>query len=54
MDARGLRQKAMHYRRVARSASDEAMVKALIEVATEYDSLADKMEEIEPTPGARG
>jgi hypothetical protein len=42
MDARELRQKAMHYRRVARSVSDEATVKALIEVATEYDSLADQ------------
>ena len=39
MDARELRQKAMHYRRVARSVSDEAMAKALLEVAAEYDSL---------------
>jgi hypothetical protein len=53
MDARELRQKAMHYRRVASSVSDEAMAKALIEVATEYDSLADKLEETEPTPRAR-
>ena len=53
MDARELRQKAMHYRRVARSVSDEAMAEALIEVAAEYDSLADKLEETEPTPGAR-
>ncbi len=53
MDARGLRQKAMHYRRVAGSVSDEAMAEALIEVAAEYDSLADKLEETEPTPRAR-
>jgi hypothetical protein len=53
MDARELRQKATHYRRVARSVSDEAMAEALIEVAAEYDSLADKLEETEPTPRAR-
>ncbi len=53
MDARELRQKAMHYRRVARSVSDEAMAEALLEVAAEYDSLADKLEETEPTPRAR-
>ena len=48
-----LRQKAMHYRRVAGSVSDEAMAEALLEVAAEYDSLADRLEETEPTPGAR-
>jgi hypothetical protein len=53
MDVRELRQKAMHYRRVARSVSDEATAEALIEVAAEYDSLADKLEETEPTPRAR-
>ena len=53
MDARELRQKAMHYRRVAGSVSDEAMAEALLEVAAEYDSLADRLEETEPTPGAR-
>ena len=53
MDARELRQKAMHYRRVARSVSDAAMAEALIEVAAEYDSLVDKLEATEPTPRAR-
>ena len=53
MDARELRQKAMHYRRVARSVSDEAMAEALLEVAAEYNSLADRLEETEPTPRAR-
>jgi hypothetical protein len=44
MDARELREKAMYYRRVARSVSDEAIAKALLEVAAEYDSLADRLE----------
>jgi hypothetical protein len=44
MDARELREKAMYYRRVARSVSDEAIAKALLEVAVEYDSLADRLE----------
>ena len=42
----------MHYRRVAGSVSDEAMTQALLELAAEYDSLADRTEETEPTPGA--
>jgi hypothetical protein len=52
MNARELRQKAMHYRRIARSVSDEAMTQALLELAAKYDSLADRTEETEPTPGA--
>jgi hypothetical protein len=52
MDARELRQKAMHYRRVAGSVSDEAIAEALLELAAKYDSLADRTEETEPTPGA--
>jgi hypothetical protein len=52
MDAKELRQKALHYRRVARSVSDEAMTQALLELAAKYDSLADRTEETEPTPGA--
>ena len=51
MDARELRQNAMHYRRVARSVSDEAMAEALIEVAAEYDSLADRLERNRTDPG---
>jgi hypothetical protein len=52
MDARELRQKAMYYRRVAGSVSDEAMAEALLELAAKCDSLADRTEETEPTPGA--
>jgi outer membrane murein-binding lipoprotein Lpp len=52
MDARELRQRAMHYRRVAGSVSDEAMAEALLELAAKYDSLADRTEATEPTPGA--
>jgi hypothetical protein len=51
MDARELRAKTLHYRRVAGLVSDEAMAEALLELAAEYASLADKMED-EPTPGA--
>ena len=52
MDAKALREKARHYRQVARSVSDEAMTQALLELAAEYDSLADRTEEAEPTRGA--
>jgi hypothetical protein len=52
MDAKELRQRAMHYRRVAGTVSDEAVAKALLELAVEYDSLADRMDETEPTPRA--
>jgi hypothetical protein len=52
MNAKELRQRAMHYRRLAPSASDEAVAKALLELAAEYDSLADRLDETEPTPGA--
>ena len=51
MDARELRQKAIHYRRVAGSVSDEAMAEALLEVAAEYDSLADRLERNRTDPG---
>jgi hypothetical protein len=52
MDVRELRRKAMHYRRVAGSVSDEAIAEALLELAAKYDSLADRTEATEPTPGA--
>jgi hypothetical protein len=42
----------MHYRRVACLVSDKAVTEALLELAAEYGSLADRMEETEPTPGA--
>jgi hypothetical protein len=50
MDAQELRAKALHYRRVAALVSDEAVAKALLELAAEYTSLADRMEESEPNP----
>ena len=46
-----LRQKAMHYRRVAGSVSDEAMAEALLEVAAEYNSLANRLERNRTDPG---
>jgi hypothetical protein len=42
----------MHYRRVAGSVSDEAIAAALLELAAEHDSIADRLEETEPSPGA--
>jgi hypothetical protein len=52
MDAHELRAKALHYRRIAALVSDEVAAKALLELAAEYASLADRMDESEPTPGA--
>ena len=52
MNSGELRQRAMHYRRVAGSVSDEAVATALLELAAEYDSLADRLDETKPTPRA--
>jgi hypothetical protein len=52
MNARELRQQAMHYRRVAGMGSDEVVGKAMLERAAEYESLADRLDKSEPTPGA--
>ena len=49
-DTDASRAKALHYRRVAALVSDEAVAKALLELAAEYTSLADMMEESEPNP----
>ena len=51
MDAHELRAKALHYRRIAELVSGE-VAEALLELAADYASLADKLEESEPTPGA--
>jgi hypothetical protein len=51
MTVRELRAKALHYRRVADLVTDDALSQAFSELAAEYASLADKMED-EPTPGA--
>jgi hypothetical protein len=52
MNATELRQWAMHYRQLAGTARDEAVAKALRELAAEFDSLADRLDATEPTPGA--
>jgi hypothetical protein len=52
MDARQLRAKAAHYKRVAQLVSDAETATALLELAAEYESLADNLAEDEPTPGA--
>lgn len=52
MTAMELRLRAMHYRRVAGMVSDEDVGKALLELAAEYDSLADRLDKTEPTRGA--
>jgi hypothetical protein len=51
MDAQELRAKALHYRRIADLVSGE-VAEAFLELAAEYVSLADRMEETEPTQGA--
>jgi hypothetical protein len=51
MNARELRAKALHYRRIASLVTDETVGEALLELAAEYASLADRMEG-EPTPRA--
>ena len=52
MDAQELRAKALHYRRIAELVSGE-VAEALLELAADYASLADKLEESEPTLGLR-
>ena len=51
MNVRELRAKALHYRRIAGLVTDETVAEGLLELAAEYASLADKLED-EPTPGA--
>jgi len=48
MDARELREKAEHYRRVARLVSDNDISKALLELAEHYAALARTQEEPPP------
>jgi hypothetical protein len=52
MDIRELRAKALHHRRTAQLVSDQAIAQALDELATEYDSLADRLEEEAKHTGA--
>jgi hypothetical protein len=51
MDARQLRATAAHYKRVALLVSDADVAMALRELAAEYESLADSLEQ-KTTPGA--
>lgn len=51
MTVRELRAKALHYRRIAGLVTDETVAEGLLELAADYASLADKLED-EPTPGA--
>ena len=50
MDARELRERAEHYRRVALVVSDEDLSKALLELAEHYATLARSTQE-EPPAG---
>ncbi len=52
MDAWQLRAQAAHYKRVAQLVSDPDVAKALLELAAEYESLADSLVVEKPTPGA--
>jgi hypothetical protein len=45
MDARELRERAEHYRRVALLVSDKDISKALLELAERYEALARTQEE---------
>jgi hypothetical protein len=51
MDARELRQRAEHYRRVALMVSDEDVSKALLELAEHYAALARTLTQEEPPAG---
>ena len=53
MDAQQLRTKAAHYRKVALLVSDMEASEALLELAAEYEPLADDLAEQEPDPGGR-
>jgi hypothetical protein len=53
MDAQQLRAKAMYFRRVALLLSDLEASEALLELAAEYESLADDLAEQEPNPRGR-
>ena len=48
MDARELRKRAEHYRRVALLVSDEDLSKALLELAERYAALARTLTQEEP------
>ena len=48
MDEQGLRSKAAHYKRVASLVSDEAITKALLELAAKYETLADSLRSAPP------
>jgi hypothetical protein len=43
MDERELRRQAAHFKRVASLVSDEALTEALLELAAEYEAMADSL-----------
>jgi hypothetical protein len=51
MDARELRKRAEHYRRVALVVSDEDLSKALLELAERYEALARTLTQEDPPAG---
>jgi hypothetical protein len=51
MDARELRERAEHYRRVALLVSDKDISKALLELAEHYAALARTLTQEEPPAG---
>jgi len=53
MDTQQLREEAMQFRRVALLLSDVEASEALLELAAEYESLADDLAEQEPNPRGR-
>ena len=53
MDAQQLRAKAAYYRKIALLVSDMEASEALLELAAEYESLADDLAEQEPNPRGR-
>ena len=54
MDEPGLRSKAAHSKRVASLVSDEAITKALLELAAKYEALADNLRSAPPERQERG
>lgn len=53
MDPQELRRLAVHYKRVASLVSDKAVTEALLELAAEYEAMADRSAH-EPRPSPSG
>ena len=48
MDAQELRRQAAHYKRVALLVSDEAIAEALLDLAANYEAMADSLRATPP------